>query len=97
MVDELNAGVPETVAMKIGGWKTRSVFIRYAIVATKDIQNAMNALEKNDGTLMEPDARLAHWLQELFCFPRVWSRGRELNSRPADYEKTQPCVCCCEV
>jgi hypothetical protein len=36
-----------------------SVFIRYAIVATKDIQNAMNALEKNDGTLMEPDARLA--------------------------------------
>ena len=39
--------------------KTRSVFIRYAIVATKDIQNAMNALEKNDGTLMEPDAKLA--------------------------------------
>ena len=53
----VNAGVPETVAMKIGGWKTRSVFIRYAIVATKDIQNAMNALEKNDGTLMEPDAK----------------------------------------
>jgi hypothetical protein len=39
--------------------KDLSVFIRYAIVATKDIQNAMNALEKNDGTLMEPDARLA--------------------------------------
>ena len=28
---------------------------------------------------------------------KVWSRGRELKSRPADYEKTQPCVCCCEV
>ena len=55
----VNAGVPETVAMKIGGWKARSVFIRYVIVATKDIQNAMNALEKNDGTLMEPDAKLA--------------------------------------
>jgi len=25
----------------------------------EDIQNAMNALEKNDGTLVEPDARLA--------------------------------------
>ena len=59
MVDELNAGVPETVAMKIGGWNTCSVFIRYAIVATKDFQNAVNALEKNDGTLMEPDAELA--------------------------------------
>jgi len=45
--------------MKIGGWNTCSVFIRYAIVATKDFQNAVNALEKNDGTLMEPDARLA--------------------------------------
>src|SRR5882762_6993518 len=45
-----------------GERKTRSVFIRYAIVATKNIQNAMNALEKNDGTLMEPDAKLAQRL-----------------------------------
>jgi integrase len=53
------AGVDETVIMKIGGWKTRSVFIRYGIVATKDIENAMDLLQKNNGTLMEPDAKLA--------------------------------------
>ncbi len=55
----VNAGVPETVAMTMVAGRPVPVFIRYAIVATKDIQNAMNALEKSDGTLMEPDARLA--------------------------------------
>jgi hypothetical protein len=39
-----DACVDETVIMKIGGWKTRSVFIRYGIVATKDIENAMDLL-----------------------------------------------------
>lgn len=48
------SGVPETVIMQIGGWKTRNVFIRYAIVATNDIENAMATLEENNGTLMEP-------------------------------------------
>jgi hypothetical protein len=31
--------------MKIGGWRTRSVFERYAIVAQSDIQDAMQKLE----------------------------------------------------
>ena len=31
--------------MKIGGWKTRSVFERYAIVSHSDISDAMTALE----------------------------------------------------
>jgi len=60
------AGVDETVIMKIGGWKTRSVFIRYGIVATKDIENAMAVLRKktgtllkNDGTSMEPASQTA--------------------------------------
>jgi hypothetical protein len=39
------AGVAEGVIMKIGGWKTRSVFDRYAIVSQSDIRDAMVKLE----------------------------------------------------
>jgi integrase len=41
-----NAGIAEGVIMKIGGWKTRSVFERYAIVAHSDIENALDKLEE---------------------------------------------------
>lgn len=39
------AGVAEGVIMKIGGWRTRTVFERYAIVAQSDIADAMQKLE----------------------------------------------------
>src|SRR5271166_1478364 len=39
------AGVAEGVIMKIGGWRTRSVFERYAIVSQTDIADAMHKLE----------------------------------------------------
>lgn len=39
------AGIAEGVIMKIGGWRTRSVFERYAIVSQTDIQDAMQKLE----------------------------------------------------
>ena len=40
------AGVAEGVIMKVGGWKTRSVFERYAIVTESDISDAIHKLEK---------------------------------------------------
>jgi integrase len=39
------AGVAEGIIPKIGGWKTRSGFERYAIVSDRDINDAMTALE----------------------------------------------------
>lgn len=41
-----HAGVAESVIMKIGGWKTASVFRRYAIVSNRDTGLAMAALEE---------------------------------------------------
>jgi integrase len=39
------AGIAEGVIMKIGGWKTRSVFERYAIVTHSDVEDAVEKLE----------------------------------------------------
>jgi integrase len=41
------AGVPEEVIMRIAGWKTSSVFKRYAIVDQKDIRAALQQLERS--------------------------------------------------
>jgi len=43
------AGVAEGVIQKIGGWKTRSVFERYAIVTQTDVADAMRKLQSKDG------------------------------------------------
>jgi integrase len=42
-----HAGVSESVIMKIGGWKTASVFRRYAIVDKADISNAVLKLQRS--------------------------------------------------
>jgi len=49
------AGISETVIMKIGGWRTRSVFDRYAIVSRGDIVDAMQKLQIN-----QQESRMSH-------------------------------------
>ena len=45
------AGVQESIAMKIGGWKTNSVFRRYAITDRRDLAQAIRQLEEHEKKL----------------------------------------------
>jgi integrase len=40
-INMIDAGVPQDIVMKIGGWKTISMFSRYNVINTERIRNAM--------------------------------------------------------
>jgi len=57
----VEAGIPETTAMRISGHKTRSVFERYFVKRRADLYAAAEALEKPVATpavVQQPEARL---------------------------------------
>lgn len=54
------AGIAEGVIMKIGGWKTRSVFERYAIVSRTDIADAMKKLQVSEKALEQATVQIGH-------------------------------------
>jgi integrase len=52
------AGISEGLIMRIGGWKTRSVFDRYNIIDRRDMANAVRQLEEHEKKLAE--ARISY-------------------------------------
>ncbi|MGH9544788.1 MAG: tyrosine-type recombinase/integrase [Terriglobales bacterium] len=69
------AGVPESVVMAMGGWKTSAVFRRYAIVSSADQQAAVDMLEA---------ARARQRAEPEQLVPReAYPEDRRANAKPS--------------
>jgi len=66
------AGVPESVIMATGGWKTAAMFRRYAIVSSADSRDAMEALER---------ARNARSLNSALIAPTIGTEAQSAAVR----------------
>ena len=68
------AGIAEGAIMRIGGWKTRSVFERYAIVTRSDIADAILKLQQTEKVLSETiETAIGHAARRATapCAPRA--------------------------
>ena len=75
----LLAGVPETIIMRIGGWKTRSVFDRYVVANTADLTAAMQRWKDFSQNL--PPQTVRYSLGKLDGKRRKPLRGKLLESK----------------
>lgn len=73
------AGIPETIIMKIGGWRTRSVFERYAIVSRNDIAEAMLKLQENEKARELERSQNGHTASESDTMPALPATSTAIN------------------
>ena len=83
----IRAGVSETVAMKISGHKTRSVFDRYNVTSEEDLRQAAERLNQYIQTKKVTIPVTVEEVLDEKTPPNdsqpidLWRRGRDLNSR----------------